>query len=328
MCQEINLKCRALVWSLGPPLLKPFSVIWRAMVGRCYGLMQTVVIVVCVCGVLDSLLLAQTSGRPDGVRPKVLAPEKADLAPAPAQVDVKPVAHDEEIRTRLQSVLDSTGWFTDPQVRVEEGVVFLNGRTETDELKKWAGDLARNTQDVVAVANRMEVPEPSVWDFGPAWSGLLVLWRDFIRSLPFFAVRAAHPGTFDSGQLGGNARGGGIPSPEGSSEPPAKCDRAECWRTRLPHWDLYRSESFRPDPTGVDSGRRHGADRSGCRHRLPGHHREFSGQHLPQHAAALRDWRPSRGCQRDGVCAAVKRPHYNFDDPRRQPRTNPQEGVC
>ena len=33
----------------------------------------------------------------------------------------------------------------------------------------------------------MEVPEPSVWDFGPAWSGLLVLWRDFIRSLPFFA---------------------------------------------------------------------------------------------------------------------------------------------
>jgi small conductance mechanosensitive channel len=58
---------------------------------------------------------------------------------------------------------------------------------ESDELKKWAGDLARNTQDVVAVANRMEVPEPSVWDFRPAWSGLLGLWRDFIRSLPFFA---------------------------------------------------------------------------------------------------------------------------------------------
>ena len=115
------------------------------------------------------------------------APGKEDLSPAPAKVDVKPVARDEEIRKRLQSVLDATGWFTDPQVRVEEGVVFLNGRTESDELKKWAGDLARNTQDVVAVANRMEVPEPSVWDFGPAWGGLLVLWRDVIRSLPFFA---------------------------------------------------------------------------------------------------------------------------------------------
>ena len=56
---------------------------------------------------------------------------------------------------------------------------------QTDDLKKWAGDLARNTQDVVAVANRMEVLEPSVWDFSPAWGGLLVLWRDFIRSLPF-----------------------------------------------------------------------------------------------------------------------------------------------
>ena len=118
---------------------------------------------------------------------KVSAPEKEDLTPAPAKVDVKPLARDEEIRTRLQSVLDATGWFTDPEVRVEEGVVFLKGQSETDELKKWAGDLARNTQDVVAVANRMEVPEPSVWDFGPAWSGLLVLWRDFIRSLPFFA---------------------------------------------------------------------------------------------------------------------------------------------
>jgi hypothetical protein len=54
------------------------------------------------------------------------------------------------------------------------------------ELKKWAGDLARNTQDVVAVANQMEVIEPSVWDFRPAWSGLLILWRDFIGSLPTF----------------------------------------------------------------------------------------------------------------------------------------------
>jgi small conductance mechanosensitive channel len=109
-----------------------------------------------------------------------------DFSPAPAKVDVKPVARDEEIRKRLQSVLHATGWFTDPHVRVEEGVVFLNGQTETDELKKWAGDLARNTQDVVAVINRIEVPEPSAWDFRPAWSGMLILWRDAIHALPLF----------------------------------------------------------------------------------------------------------------------------------------------
>ena len=79
----------------------------------------------------------------------------------------------------------ATDWFTDPQVRVEKGVVFLNGRAASEELKKWAGDLARNTQDVAAVVNRMEILEPPVWDFGPASSGLLILWRDFIRSLPF-----------------------------------------------------------------------------------------------------------------------------------------------
>ncbi len=110
-----------------------------------------------------------------------------EISQAPAKVDVKPVARDEEIRMRLQRVLEATDWFTDPQVRVEEGVVFLNGRVGSADLKKWAGDLARNTQDVVAVANRMEVPDPPAWDFGPAWAGLMELWRDVIRSLPLVA---------------------------------------------------------------------------------------------------------------------------------------------
>jgi small-conductance mechanosensitive channel len=100
-------------------------------------------------------------------------------------VDVNPVARDEEILKRLQNILDATNWFTDPQVLVEEGVVFLSGQVESEELKKWAGDLARNTQDVVAVVNRMEILEPPVWDFRVASRGLLTLWREFILSLPF-----------------------------------------------------------------------------------------------------------------------------------------------
>jgi hypothetical protein len=134
---------------------------------------------------LASMALAQ---EPEGkvAAQKQPSPSKEELSAAPAKVDVQPVARDEEIRKRLQNVLDATGWFTGPQVRVEEGVVFLNGRTETDELEKWAGELARNTQDVVAVANRIEVSQPSAWDFSAAWGGLSRLWRDFIRFLPFF----------------------------------------------------------------------------------------------------------------------------------------------
>jgi len=112
---------------------------------------------------------------------------KQELSLATTKVDVKPVARDEEIRQRLQSVLKATEWFKDSNVRVEQGVVFLSGETETDDLKKWAGDLAGNTQDVVAVANRMKVMIPSIWDFSSTWVGMSKLWRDFIGSLPFFA---------------------------------------------------------------------------------------------------------------------------------------------
>ncbi len=151
---------------------------------RCCKLVLRAVLLGYVFNLLISAAMAQ---EPVGEPQKLTAPAKEDLSPAPAKVDVKPVARDEEIRKRLRNVLDATDWFIDPQVRVEQGVVFLNGQVESDELKKWAGDLARNTQDVVAVANRMEVLEPPVWDFRPAWSGLLILWHDFIRLLPFIA---------------------------------------------------------------------------------------------------------------------------------------------
>ena len=138
-----------------------------------------------VCSLVTSTVMAVEPDGKTGEAGILNAPSSGELSPPSAKVDVNPVARDEEIRKRLQSVLDATDWFTDPQVQVEEGVVFLNGQVESDELRKWAGDLARNTQDVVAVVNRLEVPEPSILDFSQAWSGLLALWRDFIRVLPF-----------------------------------------------------------------------------------------------------------------------------------------------
>lgn len=125
---------------------------------------------------------------PDDERqPGPTSPEGDDLSPAPSRVDVRP-AEDEPIRDRLQRVLDATGWFEDPLVRVEEGVVFLSGRAETEELKRWAGDLARSTEGVTAVANRMEITQPSAWDFGAATSGVSRLWQDFVASTPFIVL--------------------------------------------------------------------------------------------------------------------------------------------
>lgn len=138
----------------------------------------------CAVYLLTGSLLAQpASGTPTATP---AAPGQQALSVAPAKVDINPVAHDAEIQQRLQSVLVATGWFRSPQVKVKQGVVFLKGEAQSAELKKWAGDLAGNTQDVVAVVNQMNVTVPSMWDFGPAWSGLMDLWRGFIRSLPFF----------------------------------------------------------------------------------------------------------------------------------------------
>lgn len=97
---------------------------------------------------------------------------------------MQPVARDEEIRERLQSILDATGWFISPAVAVQNGVVFLTGQTESEEFKKWAGDLARNTQDVAAVVNQITILEPSVWDFEPALAGLREQGRSIVRALP------------------------------------------------------------------------------------------------------------------------------------------------
>jgi len=153
--------------------------------GLCrYRVVLRAALVVFVCDPLTFTAVAQEPAGKTAVPHQTTVSAPENLSPAPAEVSVHPVAHDEQIRARLQRVFLATDSFINPQVRVEDGVVFLHGKVESAELKKWAGDLARNTQDVVAVANQMAVIEPSVWDFRPAWSGLLILWRDFIRSLP------------------------------------------------------------------------------------------------------------------------------------------------
>lgn len=124
-----------------------------------------------------------------GVQPNAQpGPVANELSPVAARVDVEPVARDEQIRERLERILVATGWFIDPNIRVEEGVVFLRGRAESAELKKWAGDLARNTQGVAAVANQMDVKESSAWDFSSARAGLSELWRDVLRALPLLLL--------------------------------------------------------------------------------------------------------------------------------------------
>jgi len=120
----------------------------------------------------------------DGAEPTPTATVAETPIAAPDRVEVQPEARDDEIRQRLQDILTATEWYVNPEVRVQDGVVFLAGETETQEFKKWAGDLARNTQDVVAVVNRIQVVEPPIWDFQPALAVLREQGRELVRVLP------------------------------------------------------------------------------------------------------------------------------------------------
>ncbi len=116
--------------------------------------------------------------------PETATPVGEDQVDVPDQVDVQPVAEDEQIAERLTRILRATEWFIAPTVEVRDGVVFLDGQTRTEERRTWAGNLACNTQDVVAVVNRIEVIPGPVWDFSPALTEIRALWRRTIQAIP------------------------------------------------------------------------------------------------------------------------------------------------
>lgn len=105
---------------------------------------------------------------------------------AAQEVDVTGVETDASIQQRLTRVLKASGWIEEPEVRVDSGVVFLNGRTGEQRYFEWAANVSRNTQDVVAVINRITVEETVNLDAAVSHVGssLQKLWRDFLKRLP------------------------------------------------------------------------------------------------------------------------------------------------
>lgn len=112
-----------------------------------------------------------------------------DEVTAPAQaVSVEPVARDDEIAKRVVEIMRSTGWYTSARVEVKDGIVFLDGRTNTVDHKTWARELASKTQDVVAVVNRIQVTQEANWSFAPALSEIKDLGNRIITSLPLILL--------------------------------------------------------------------------------------------------------------------------------------------
>ncbi|KAA5539084.1 mechanosensitive ion channel [Roseiconus nitratireducens] len=119
------------------------------------------------------------------------AAEEAEQANSPSNpVAVDNVADDQKISRRLSDIFASANWFKQLEVKSDSGIVTLSGLADTEEHREWAGNVARKTQDVVAVVNRLQVD--TTVDFSSSAdvvrTSLDRLWRDFLVRLPLLVA--------------------------------------------------------------------------------------------------------------------------------------------
>ena len=155
-----------------------FPLACRRLPGICKLFLGVGIIFLVIC---PAIAQDEKSGNDAAVSPD----EKKQVA---EQIKVRPIANDQAINQRLSKILKATGWFTDIAVKVEEGVVFLDGRTDSKDNRLWAGALAGKVTDVVAVVNRINVVEPSPWNMYPAINEVSLLWETLLQGLPRFGL--------------------------------------------------------------------------------------------------------------------------------------------
>ncbi|HEX6250549.1 MAG TPA: mechanosensitive ion channel family protein [Gemmatimonadaceae bacterium] len=148
---------------------------------------------------LTFALLALLSGPAAGAQQQQppatasVADEQVDdtLGRATDRIDIDQTAPDRMVGERLHEILTATGRFPEIRVEVRDGVVFLDGVTASADDRRWAGDLARNTEGVAAVMNRIRVTPPPVWQFEPALESMREMARSIVRLLPALALAFA-----------------------------------------------------------------------------------------------------------------------------------------
>jgi small conductance mechanosensitive channel len=137
---------------------------------------------------MRSMLAAALFGVVLAVGATASAQEEGPGAKEP--VAVVPAAQDSDIAKRLSRILQSTEWFKAARVGVRDGVVTLDGKTDSVEHQQWAGDLAQKTEGTVAVVNRIEIEADVGSTFGRAGEEFARLYRQVVQSWPVVALAA------------------------------------------------------------------------------------------------------------------------------------------
>ncbi|QEG43113.1 mechanosensitive ion channel family protein [Roseimaritima ulvae] len=116
--------------------------------------------------------------------------QQAESTNEPAEtVAVTGVVDDDAIRERLTKIYGAAskaGWLTDSEVILDSGIVTLKGQADTEEHRQWAANVARKTEDVVAVINELTLNDSvdlkSTQDV--IQNSLQTLWTDFLKRSP------------------------------------------------------------------------------------------------------------------------------------------------
>ena len=111
-----------------------------------------------------------------------------DLESTQQAVKIEGSADDAQIADRLRQILTASERYEGLEVKVTDGIVFLDGQTARGDFKEWASQLARRTQDVVAVVNRLEVSPPVSLEQYRLRDQLREIWRGLVRALPLIGL--------------------------------------------------------------------------------------------------------------------------------------------
>lgn len=113
-------------------------------------------------------------------------------APAPSEevvdtdqtVSVDAGIADTQIARRLTEILETTGWYDDVTLRVEDGIVFLDGTVTTEQRRDWLRDLAAKTDGVVAIVNRLQLDQEVQLTLDPIEAEMRALWDQAVAAAP------------------------------------------------------------------------------------------------------------------------------------------------
>jgi len=110
---------------------------------------------------------------------------------ADSTVPVDATVPDQALADRLSAILTATGWFESVQVNVEQGVVSIDGVSDTADHRSWATEVAEKMQGSIAVVNRLELSADFATTFDRAAGEVERLSRRVGQTLPLVVLAIA-----------------------------------------------------------------------------------------------------------------------------------------